>query len=420
MLTDPTLDDIDLSDLEGFWTRPIVARDAAFALLRRERPIAFFEEAEIEGIPHGPGYFALTRYDHILEVSRSPHLFRSGSGFAIPDLPPEFNEFFGSMLSLDDPRHARLRKIVSSAFTPGVLRKLEDDVARAASGHVDRLIDEGGGDFVALVAAPFPLEIICEMMGIEHGARQMVLDNSNIILSQGDPEFIEPGSDPLAAFLQAGADLAALMTEMAAARQGSDRYGDLTAALVNAEIDGERLTHSELASFFVLLCAAGNETTRNAISWALTFLTDHPEQREMWRADLDGLTPSAVEEVVRLASPVIHFRRTVTADGVTLGGHRFAEGDKVVLFYPSANRDEAIFEQPLNFDIRRSPNPHVGFGGPGPHFCLGAHLARREIGVLYRELLTRVPGLVATGEPDRLRSNFINGVKHLPCSTTGE
>ncbi len=412
-----TLDDIDLSDLEGFWTWPIDQRDAAYALLRRERPIAFFEEAEIEGLDHGPGYFALTRYDHIQEVSRSPQHFRSGSGFSIPDLPPEFNEFFGSMLSLDDPRHARLRKIVSSAFTPGVLRKLEDDVERAAAGHVDRLVDEGGGDFVTLVAAPFPLEIICEMMGIEHDARQMVLHNSNVILSQGDPEFIPPGADPLAAFLQAGADLAALMTDMATARQGSDRFEDLTAALVNAEIDGERLSHSDLASFFVLLCAAGNETTRNAISWGLTFLTENPDQRELWRADLDGVTPTAVEEIVRLASPVIHFRRTVTADGVTLGGQSFAEGDKVVLFYPSANRDEEVFDRALEFDVRRSPNHHVGFGGPGPHYCLGAHLARREIGVLYRELLTRVPGLVATDSPDRLRSNFINGVKHLPCST---
>ena len=181
-------------------------------------------------------------------------------------------------------------------------------------------------------------------------------------------------------------------------------------------MDGERLGEAELASFFILLCTAGNETTRNAISHGLWALTDHPEQRRIWLEDLAGVTPTAVEEIVRWATPVIQFRRTVTTDGTTLGDHVFSAGDKVVLWYYSANRDEDVFDDPHRFDVRRSPNNHIGFGGPGPHFCMGAHLARREIGVMFRELLKRFPQIRATAEPERLRSNFINGIKHLPCA----
>ncbi len=421
-MTDVTvpLDEIHLSDVEGFWTRPVAEREAAFATLRRERPIAFFTETEVEGITRGPGYYAITRYDDIIEASKNPHLFCSGKGTNVLDLPPEFNEFFGSMINMDDPRHARLRKIVSSGFTPRMLKKIEDNVGRVATAVVDRFVEIGEGDFVAEVAAPFPLEIICDMMGIPQSQRKMVLEKSNIILSQGDPELIPEDADLLGSFLQAGGDLAALMYEVAAARRGNEDHDDLTTALVNAEIDGESLTHEELASFFVLLCAAGNETTRNAISWGLVYLTENPDQREIWRNDIEGVTPTAVEEIVRMASPVIHFRRTVTVDGARLGDHEFRAGDKVVLFYPSANRDEAVFDRPFDFDVRRSPNHHVGFGGPGPHYCLGAHLARREIGVIYRELLHKAPGLVATGEPARLRSSFINGVKRLPCSVLSD
>jgi cytochrome P450 len=193
---------------------------------------------------------------------------------------------------------------------------------------------------------------------------------------------------------------------------------DLTTALVTAEVDGEMLTPAELASFFLLLVVAGNETTRNAIAHGLFALTEHPEQRARWWGDFDALAPTAVEEIVRWASPVIHFRRTVTADGVAIGDKVFARGDKVVLWYNSANRDPAAFEDPDRFDVGRTPNDHVGFGGPGPHFCLGAHLARREITVMFRELCTRVPDIHSTGEPDRLRSNFINGIKHLPAAWT--
>ncbi|NDH76641.1 MAG: cytochrome P450, partial [Actinobacteria bacterium] len=203
--------------------------------------------------------------------------------------------------------------------------------------------------------------------------------------------------------------------DIAGQADGSD--GDtLTHALVNAEIDGDKLTREEIQSFFVLLCAAGNETTRNSISWGLTYLTANAEQKALLQSDLDTHMPGAVEEIVRHASPVIHFRRTVTQDGARLGDTVFNEGDKVVLFYGSGNRDDAVFDDPYAFDITRDNTNHIGFGGPGPHFCLGAHLARRQINVLYKELLSQMPDIHAVGEPDRLRSSFINGVKHLECA----
>jgi cytochrome P450 len=221
----------------------------------------------------------------------------------------------------------------------------------------------------------------------------------------------------MAALLTAAQDLNMLITELAEERIKNPK-DDLTTALVTAELDGETLTAAEMASFFILLVVAGNETTRNAIAHGLHALTLHPEQRDRWMADFDGLAPTAVEEIVRWATPVIHFRRTCTQDGARIGEHTFNEGDKVVLWYCSANRDPAVFDDPFRFDLGRTPNDHLGFGGPGPHFCLGAHLARREITVMFKEILTRMPDVHAVGEPARLQSNFINGIKHLPAAWT--
>ena len=236
------------------------------------------------------------------------------------------------------------------------------------------------------------------------------------MLGAGDPEYVPEGTDTVTAILTAAGGLAQLMRELGEER-AKNPTDDVTSALVNAEIDGERLTPDELASFFILLVVAGNETTRNAISWGLQLLTEHPDQRAIWLADIDGVTPTAVDEIVRVASPVIFMRRTCTQD-TELGGTPLREGDKLALFYWAANRDPAYFPDPDRFDVLRSPNHHVGFGGPGPHFCLGAHLARREMSVMFRELLTRVPDIHATAPPHRLRSMFINGVKHLPVAFT--
>jgi cytochrome P450 len=361
------------------------------------------------------GYYALLRHADVAEASRNPELFSSAAGAtSMIDLPVEFNEYFGSMINMDDPRHARLRRIVSRAFTPKMIRKFEDDVQRTAAEIVDELLVTGPCDFVQHVSARLPLKIICEMMGIGDQHYAMVLKNTNIILSGADPEFIsEDVNEAVTQLLTSGQELAELVTGLAEQRQ-ADGGDDLVSALATANIDGEQLTPAELASFFILLVVAGNETTRTAISHSLVLLTEHPDQRELLLADLEGRIGPAVEEIIRYVSPVIWMRRTLTRDTV-MNGHAYREGDKTVLVYQAANRDETVFADPDRFDITRSPNPHVGFGSAGPHFCLGAHLARREIKAMLRELLTRVPDIRTAGEPDYLLSSFINGIKHLPC-----
>ena len=411
----PPVDSIDLSDLE-FWNRPDPEREAAFAALRRHRPISFHKEFEPPPgfpFPRGPGYWAVTKHADILEVSRTPEVFCSGKGTNIMDLPPAFNEFFGSMIAMDDPRHGRLRRIVSRGFTPRALGRLEPIVQRRARETIDRVIDAGACDFVTEIAAPLPLEVVCDLMGIPESETRGVFAHTNVILGLGDPEYVPLGTNPIAAGLSSGKALADLMSELAKHKAGKGG-DDLTSALLDAEVDGETLTPPELASFFVLLVVAGNETTRNAISHGMKALCDYPEQRKEWAADFEGLVDSAVEEIVRWASPVIHFRRTATRD-TELSGQPIRAGEKVVIWYSSGNRDEDKFERPYEFDVARSPNEHVGFGGPGPHFCLGAQLARREMRVMFRELFRRLPDLEITGAPEMLRSNFIHGIKHMPC-----
>jgi cytochrome P450 len=408
--------DLNLSD-NAFWAQPPVLRHAAFRRLRALESPPFFEAGESPfGTTDERGYYALVRHADVAEASKNPQLFSSAAGAtSIFDLPTEFNEYFGSMISMDDPRHARLRRIVSRAFTPKMIRKFEEDVQRTAGVIVDELLAAGPCDFVRQVSARLPLRIICEMMGIGDEHYAMVLRNTNIILSGADPEFIsEDMNEAVTQILTSGGELAALVTGLAEQRQAAPT-DDLVSALANANVDGEQLTPAELGSFFILLVVAGNETTRNAIAHALLLLTEHPQQRELLLADFDGRIGPAVEEIVRYVSPVIWMRRTLTRDTV-MNGYAYRENDKVLLMYQAANRDEAVFPDPDRFDITRSPNPHVGFGSPGPHFCLGAHLARREISAILRELLTRVPDIRATGEPDYLLSSFINGIKHLDCA----
>ncbi|GGT10233.1 cytochrome P450 [Nonomuraea spiralis] len=411
-----TVLDFDLSD-RNFWARPMNEREEAFDRLRARATPAFFDEMKIDFAPQGPGYYALVRHADILEASRNPEVFCSGDGGAtnIPDMPAEFTEYFGSMINMDDPRHARLRRIVSRAFTPKMIKQFESDVEAAAVRIVDDLLAAGpGADFVTDVAARLPLKIICDMMGIPERDYRFVFDRSNIILGGFDPEYTGGDLDQLATrLLTAGMELQQLVQDLAAHRTANPT-NDLTSSLVNANIDGERLTMQELGSFFILLVVAGNETTRNAISYGLRLLTRNPDQRALWLEDIDGRAPGAVEEIVRLASPVNFMRRKVTRDH-EMNGHLYRKGEKVVLFYWAANRDETVFADPYRFDITRHPNPHVGFGGPGPHFCLGAHLARREITVMFRELLRRVPQIEG-GKPDRLHSSFINGIKHMECT----
>nr|BBX82124.1 hypothetical protein MFLOJ_59110 [Mycobacterium florentinum] len=269
---------------------------------------------------------------------------------------------------------------------------------------------DGEADLVTELAGPLPLQVICDMMGIPEEDHQRVFHWTNVILGFGDPDLTLDFEE----FMQVSMDIGAYATALAEDRR-SNHHDDLTTALVEAEVDGDRLTSQEIASFFILLVVAGNETTRNAISHGVLALSRFPEQRDKWWSRFDELTPTAVEEIVRWASPVIYMRRTLTQD-FELSGVKMAAGDKVALYYNSANRDETRFDNPWAFDVARNPNPHLGFGGGGAHFCLGANLARREIRVVFDELRREIPDITVTGKPSRLLSQFIHGIKTLPVS----
>ena len=411
-LTRVAPDQINLSDPE-FWKASREHRESVFSTLRKEAPVKFFPEIELMNFPKGPGYWALTKHEDIWQASRNPDLFQSGKGTNIPDLTIELNEFFGSMISMDDPKHVRLRTIVSKGFTPKEIARIEEYVKIKARTVVDTVIEKFGDsefDFVENIAAPFPLQIICEMMGIPQSDEKQILDWTNVILGAGDPDFGGSLENLINVALEIFAYAQAL---------GEDRLktpqDDLTSIMMHAEVDGERMSPQEFGSFFILLVVAGNETTRNAISHGMLELTRLPDERAKWFGNFEANTKTAVEEIVRWSSPVIHFRRTATRD-TEIRGVKIKEGEKIVMWYNSANRDEEIYENPYIFDVTRTAQPgQVGFGAGGPHFCLGANLARREMGVMFNEIYRRMPNLQITGEPAYLQSNFINGIKRMPC-----
>jgi methyl-branched lipid omega-hydroxylase len=404
-----------------FWQQPLADRMAQFAVLREQGPFLRVTFPDpVTG--QDDDFFALTRYQDVVEISKRPLDFCSGKGStSIADLPIEAMEFFGSFITMDDPRHARQRGIVARAFTPRQLASVLDSVERICTEVVDGMCEKGEVDLVEAVSQPFPLLIICDMMGIPRSEFDTVLRATNVILGAGDPDMVGTSNpeEVLGALLNAGMELAGLMNELAEQRRLRPA-DDLTSALVHNDIGEDMLAPHELAPFFILLAVAGNDTTRTAISHGMSLLTQNPGERAKWQADLDGATPTAVEEIIRVASPVTFMRRTLTRN-LTLSGHRLEEGDKVVLFYGAANRDPRVFDDPETLDIGRDPNPHVGFGGPGPHFCLGAHLARRELSVVFRQLLTRLPDIEAVGEPVLLQGlgvPLVGGIKHLPVRFT--
>jgi methyl-branched lipid omega-hydroxylase len=402
----------------SFWRLPLAERMAGFAELREIGPVLPVEV-------HNPMtettevFHALTRYDEIVEVSKRPDDFCSGKGaVSIFDMPMEMLEFFGSFINMDNPRHAKQRRIVAHSFTPTQLQGVLDSVETICTEVIDGFCERGEVDLVEVLSQPFPLLVICDMMGIPRSEFQTVLDATNVILSGGDPEFIGDG-DPMGAYLTAGISLSELMGELIEERR-KHPTDDLTSKLVHHNLPEDELTPAEITSFFVLLAVAGNDTTRTAISHGVNLLSMNPDQRAIWQADVDGVSASAVEEIVRAASPVTFMRRTATGD-VSLAGQDFHEGAKFVMFYGAANRDPRVFDRPEVFDVRRQPNPHVGFGGPGPHFCLGANLARREVAIVFRELFRRLPDLEVTGEVvplDAAGIPLVTGIKHLPVTFT--
>ncbi len=402
----------------GFWRQPLADRMAALAELRETGPFLPVEfDNPMSGLTER--FQAVVRYAEVVEISRRPQDFCSGQGaVSIPDLPAEAMEFFGSFINMDDPRHARQRGIVARSFTPRQLQGVLDSVETICTEVIDAMCERGTVDLVEAISQPFPLLVICDMMGIPRSEFGTVLGATNIILGAGDPEMLG-GRDPFQAMFEAGVELSGLMSELAEARR-KEPADDLTSALVHNDLGEDMLAPSEIAPFFILLAVAGNDTTRTAISHGMHLLSKNPDQRAAWQADLDGLTPTAVEEIVRVASPVTFMRRTATGP-VSISEHDFVKGDKVVLLYGAANRDPRVFDDPERFDVRRDPNPHVGFGGPGPHFCLGAHLARREVSVAFRQLLTRLPDIEVVGDPVPLEAMgipLVGGIKHLPVQFT--
>jgi methyl-branched lipid omega-hydroxylase len=413
--TEVPLNEIDLGSLE-FWAWDGDRRDGAFVTLRREAPIAFFAAPTIPGFESGPGHWALTSFAHVHHASRHPEVFSSiPTTVTLSETEPAIAEFTGSMINLDDPRHQRLRSIVNRAFTPKMVARIEESVRTRARQLVsDMMADhpDGEADFVGALSSQLPLQIICDMMGIPEADEPKVFHWTSVILAAGDKE-VTTGRDEM---IQSVLDLAAYGAQLAECRR-AEPAEDLTTNLVRAEVDGERLSSAEVASFFMLLSGAGNETTRNAISHGMVALSRYPDARDTWWADFDGVAATAVEEIVRWATPVIFMRRNLKED-VELGGVTMKAGDKVSLWYNSANRDETTFDNPWLFDVTRNPNPHFGYGGGGAHFCLGANLARREIRVLFEELHNRIPDIVAVEEPAILRSAFLHGIKRLPVAWT--
>ncbi len=402
----------------SFWTQPLDDRMREMIAIREAGP---FSEVEFVNEMTGQEerFFAVTRFDEVVAISKNAKDFSSAQGaISIVDLPPEALEFFGSFINMDNPRHQRQRAIVAKTFTPTDLATVLESVETISREVIDSFCEDGEADLVKVLSQPFPLLVICDMMGIPRSEFTTVLDATNVILSGGDPEFIGDG-DPLMAMFGAGMQLTQLMNELAEDRRKNPTH-DLTSKLVHHDLDGEMLAPEEVAPFFILLAVAGNDTTRTAISHGMNLLAQHPDQRAIWQADVDGVTASAVEEIVRYASPVTFMRRTLTRD-LTMSGHDFVEGDKVVMLYGAANRDPRAFADPERFDVLRNPNPHLGFGGPGPHFCLGANLARRELAVVFRDLFARLPDIEVVGDAvplDVAGIPLVTGIKHLPVRFT--
>ncbi|ASR01239.1 cytochrome P450 [Gordonia sp. GONU] len=404
-------DPLSISSLD-FWAKSADEREQTFAQLRAARPVSWHRP--LEGAlmpPENDGVWVVVSHEHITEVSKHPELFCSGQGFQFEEIPEDLLSAAGSFLGMDDPRHAALRRLVSSAFTPKQVAKIHDQIKNQARLIVDGLIARKEGDFVEAVSKKLPMWTIYEMMGLEDlDQREEAAHHADGMVSWAD-EDVAAGREPGEVLNESLVGLLSLGFEFAEERRRNPK-SDLMTGLVNAEVDGEKLTDEEIASFFVLLSVAGNDTTRNSISITTKAFQDFPAQRELLLSDFDGLIKPAIEEFVRWASPVMTFRRTATQDTV-LGGQEIKAGEWVAMIYSSGNRDEKVFERPNEFDITRSPNPHVGFGGGGPHFCMGSFVAKMQLQEIFDQLLHRAPTL-KVGEPEYLTGNFVRAVKSMP------
>jgi cholest-4-en-3-one 26-monooxygenase len=399
------LADIDLLDPDRFQRGE---HHEMFRVLRNTDPgIHWFDE------PDGPGFWAVTRIEHLREVNRNPELYSSNEGgtqlhdrdMSRPQSQMS-KEFL--MLDMDPPKHTRYRKLVNRGFTPRMIALLEPYLENRTKVIVDAVCEKGECDFVTDIAGELPLQAIAEMMGVPMEDRKKIFDWTNRMIGASDPEFVAEDGQVDGAFVELYAYSHQLQTD-----RRDKPAQDIVTTLLNASIDGDQLSEVEFDMFFLLLSVAGNETTRNSIAHGMHAFMTHPEQWERFRSDPDRYLDTAIEEILRWATPVLHFRRTAMAD-TTLGGVDIRKGDKLVMWHISANRDERAFDDPYRFDMERDPNDHIAFGGGGPHFCLGANLARMEMMLMFREIAERLPDISMAGPPQYLRSNFIGGVKHLP------
>ncbi|OBA62270.1 cytochrome [Mycobacterium sp. 1100029.7] len=408
-----TYDAIDLSSRE-FWSTTAADRERSFAVLRAERPVSWHPPVEdsLMPDPDDPGYWAVTRRADIVTVSRDSEAFLSGRGVMFESIPVELLEASQSFLAMDPPRHTKLRKLAHAAFTPRQVRRIEESIQANAKAIVEELRAAGSGaDFVDLCAKELPIRTLSDMVGIPDSERERMAHATDALVSWADPAFLN-GRPALEVIFEQQMYLHQVVGALAAERRENPGE-DLISSLVHAEVDGDRLTDAEVAAFFVLLSVAGNDTTRQTMSHTMKALTDFPDQRAWLVADFENRIGVAVEEFVRWATPVMTFRRTAATD-FELGGQTIAAGDKVVMFYPSGNWDTDAFEHPERFDLSRSPNPHVGFGGGGLHFCLGAHVARAQLRAIFGELLRQLPDIQAS-DATYVAGNFVHAVRSLPC-----
>ena len=403
----PTLADVTPVDLSDSRSYVPGVPHAWLAHLRRHDPVHWQDEAG------GPGFWAVTRYEDCVTVNRDYERFSSAVRGTMPfEMPDEDVAQQGlMMLNMDPPLHTRYRRLVNKGFTPRMVRDLEANIHRVTDVIIDQVIEKGEADFVTDLSAELPLQVIAELLGVPRDDRHRMFEWSNRMVGNEDPEYQTQAEEALVAAME----LYAYAAELFAIKR-IEPHADLMSVLTTVEVEGEQLSEMELELFFLLLTVAGNETTRNLMSGAMDTFFQHPHQ---WQRLLDdrSLLPRAVDEMLRFVSPVMNFRRTAMCD-VTLSGTEIKAGDKVVFFHASANRDEDVFAEADTFDIGRDPNPHIAFGGGGPHFCLGANLARMEIRVMFEHLLDRMPDIRRRGDLQRLQSQFINGVKHLPVAFT--
>jgi cholest-4-en-3-one 26-monooxygenase len=383
-----------------------------FAELRRTQPVWWNAQRRGSVGFDDEGFWAVTRHADILDVSRHTEVYSSWENTALI----RFQEGIGRdaidmqrviLLNIDPPHHTKVRSIVSRGFTPKSIYSLEDNLRGRAEGIVANALARGTGDFVADVACELPLQAIAELIGVPQEDRKKLFQWSNQMVGYDDPEY--EGDQNVAAM-----ELLAYAMEMAADRAANPQ-GDIITKLVNAEIDGEQLSADEFGYFVLMLTVAGNETTRNAITHGMKAFFDHPDQWELFKAERPE---TAADEIIRWGTPITVFQRTALSD-TELGGQEIKAGSRLGLFYRSANFDEDVFDHPERFDITRDPNPHVGLGGFGAHYCLGASLAKLEIGLIFNAIADAMPDIVAAGQPERLRSGWINGIKRLPVSYSG-